>query len=492
MTTKRTPRSALLAALALMVPAGAAVAQNEDYYEQERQKLLSRLNDDDTVKGTEASKSYRLLFDAYLAMSKPPFNISPRFNHTTIWPGMKDWAAVSDWAESNPGMAKAILACTETNILGLPYGAGEVEPKYHEAELHAALVPGELRFEFTYLYGIDVIAAYATAEMYRLFEARQAGNALELAVAFNWVARQMCDREFLDEKLYSIQLLIDALSNLRDGMYMYMDQIEASEFRSLAWYDLPGLRPDRNRLHIPEGDRVFSEALLKAVFDERSHHPDPDKFAEAFAAIQSADAPLTRFGAARRWRMIALVHDSLEASLERLALIYDDWWRRWRVQEYDTILDTETQFERTNPVRYAAVIYSMQDLADVFSVRNQLITAVNGTAVAAGLCAYVRTYGNYPDDKEKTYGQFVRKLISDIDPYDQGYGRLRYRYLAQPDTVDTHLGRVKIEKGQGVLYSRGVDHADNRAAEHTPDGTSGDLVLWPPIKALLREQKMID
>ena len=74
----------------------------------------------------------------------------------------------------------------------------------------------------------------------------------------------------------------------------------------------------------------------------------------------------------------------------------------------------DTQFDRTNPVRYAAVIHSMQDIEEAFSVRNQLIAAVNGTALSAGLCAYKQTYGVYPGDKEKLYGQSVRKLISEL------------------------------------------------------------------------------
>jgi len=130
------------------------------------------------------------------------------------------------------------------------------------------------------------------------------------------------------------------------------------QFREIAMFKLPFLRPDRSRLLIPEGDRRVAEALIDEVFDGRGQ-ADRDKFAETFAAIQSSDAPLTRFGAARRWRQIADIHDSKSSSLEHLTLIYDDWWRRWRVEEYDPILGVATQFERTNPVRLAAVVYSM-------------------------------------------------------------------------------------------------------------------------------------
>jgi hypothetical protein len=456
----------------------------------QREAVLRKLNRDDTVKGTEQSKSYRLLFDAYLELSSPPEEISDRFNQNTIHPGMSSWAAVSDWVESNPQMAEAILQCKSRNIIGLPYGTGELDQAYQEANLVAAVGESFHRIEFPYLDAMDVIAAYATAEMYRLMEAGDAQGALNLAGAHAWVLRQVCDRQFLAEKLQGIQMLIDALANLRAMFYQYQDAISIEQYRELSWYDIPELRPDRNRLHIPEGDRVVSEALLDAVFDESSR-ADPEKFADAFASIQSEDAPLTRFGAAKRWRMIAAVHDSLEASQERLKLIYDDWWRRWRVQEHDVILDLATQFDRTNPVRYAAVIYSMQDIEEAFSVRNQLIAAVNGTAVSAGLCAYKLTYGVYPGDKEKLYGQSVRKMISDIDPYDESYGRLRYRLLSRSESIDTGAGRLRLDEGECILYSLGQDHTDGRARQHSDDGADGELVLWPPIRAVSREQGLL-
>ncbi len=456
--------------------------------------VLRQLNAGPTVKGTDESKSYRVLFDAYLKLSKPPEPVGPQFNLTTIYPGMPQWKAVADWAESNPQMAEAILACRGRNILGLPYGEEDLDATYREAGLAAVVGfgEGEHRSKFLYLQAMDTIAAFATAEIYRLMEASKVQPALDLAVALNWVLRQLCDRQFLGEKERAIQLLIDALANLRDVMYRYRDVIDAADLTALAKYDIPALRPDRNRLHVPEGDRIVSEALLEAVFNAADNQADPELFATAFASIQSAEAPLTRFGAARRWRMIAAVHGSLEASKERLELIYDDWWRRWRVQEYDALLDTPTQFERTNPVRYAAVIYSMQDIAEAFSLRNQLIAAVNGTAVAAALNAYRKTFNVYPDDKEKIYGQFVRKAISDVDPFDQEFGRLRYRRVDSHDTIDALQGRLRLEEGECILYSKGHDHEDGRARDHSDDGAAGDLVLWPPVKALAREQKLVE
>jgi hypothetical protein len=469
----------------LLAAAVAATASGQ------REAVLQKLNSHDTVKGTEQSKSYRLLFDAYLDLSPPPPAISAGLDQNTIHPGMANWAAVSDWVESNPQLAEAMMQCRDRNIIGLPYGTAGLDQAYVDAGLVAA--PGEEfhRIEFPYLDAMDVIAAYATAEIYRRLEAGDVQGGLDLAVARNWVLRQLCDRQFLAEKLHGMQMLIDALASLRNVFLEYQDDMSFEQYRELAWYDIPELRPDRNRLHIPEGDRIVSEALLEQVFDESSR-AHPEKFADAFASIQSGDAPLTRFGAARRWRMIAAIHDSLEASQDRLKLIYDDWWRRWRVQEHDPILDIDSQFDRTNPVRYAAVIYSVQDIEGAFSLRNQLVAAVNGTALSAGLCAYKLTFGVYPDDKEKLYGHSVRKFVSDIDPYDPEYGPLRYRLLTGPGSIDTPAGRLRLESGACILYSLGQDQSDDRAQQHSDHGADGDLVLWPPIRTLLREQQLAD
>jgi hypothetical protein len=479
----------LAPALAAVAATAAAPGQPTELV----QRVRDELNSHATVAGTEESKSYRVLFDAYLEMEPTPREVGPDFGLRTIHPGMDGWSSIADWAETNHGMAEAILACKGRNIFGLPYGPDQVPATYRQAELMVHLGEGGTMrdIEFPYLDAIDVIAAFSTAEIYRRMEAGQVDPGLDLALAHLAVLRQLCDREFYQEKSRAIELLADALRNLRDVFALYQDKITRERFVQIAWWDIPFLRPDRNRLFIPEADHVVSKALIEEVFVARTGAADPTKFTSTFAGIQSADEPLTRFGAARRWTMISEIHGSLEASMERLQLVYDDWWRRWRVQEYDDILDIPTQFERTNKVRYAAVIYSMQDIESLFARRNELVAEVNGTAMAAGLCAYRRRFSEYPNDSEKVYAQFVRKS-SDTDPFDKAFGAFLYRRPSARTPIDTGIGRLWVEAGQCILYSRGQDHEDQRAEDHTDDGLSGDLVLWPPIKATARAQGKMD
>ncbi len=165
-------RQTVLCGLLCIAIGGSAAAQITE--------VLRTLNTDDTVKGTDRSKSYPVLFDAYLELDPPPMEISSEFNIRTISPQMPRWPAVSDWVESNPGMADAILACLDRNILGLPYGEDEVKSQYRDAGLFAAVgSDGSLRsIDFPYLHAMDVIATYGTAEIYRLFEAGQTDRAM--------------------------------------------------------------------------------------------------------------------------------------------------------------------------------------------------------------------------------------------------------------------------------------------------------------------------
>jgi hypothetical protein len=462
-------------------------------------EVIQELNDHDTVKGAESAKLYKALFDAYLQLTKPPREVGAEFNLATIHPKMAEWSKVSGWAESNAKMADAILKCKDNKYtkVGLPYGKANVDANYSQAGIYADIgVGGSLRNnQFPYLKAVDTIAAFATAESYRLLEAKQTQRALDLQVALAFVVRQFCDREFLAEKLHFVDMLSEVMENLRGMFYVYMEQITADQYKAIAQEELPFLRPDRSRLFMPEADRVVAEALLKEVFNPSDGQPIVDKFTLTFAEVQSKDAPLTIFGAAKRWEMIANIHGSLDASLEKLQLVYDDWWRRWRIDLYDEqLLSVPSQFDRVNRIRYAAVLYSLENLAGVFAVRNTLVADVNGTAMAAALCAYKKVYGTYPDDAEKLYGQSVRKR-SDSDPWDKELGEFRYRLLDKRTAIAAGGETIWVEGGSGntqaMIYSVGQDHEDGRGASHSPDGATGDLVIWPPIRALEREAGLV-
>ena len=112
-------------ALALLLFPGLVPAAQGDV-----NSLIEKLNAHHSVKGTESSKGWRILFDAYLQMSNPPMEVDASFNLNTIWPGMDKWSEVSSWARSNQDLADAIILASERRIVGLPYGVDNVPATY--------------------------------------------------------------------------------------------------------------------------------------------------------------------------------------------------------------------------------------------------------------------------------------------------------------------------------------------------------------------------
>src|SRR5688572_29854954 len=167
---------------------------NEEFKDQ-KERLADSIT---TINLSEDAKCYKILFNAYLELTKPPFPVGPEFNINTIHPKMAEWSTVSGWAESNSKMAEAILKCRSAKIvaIGLPYGKGKVDSGYVKAGVYADIgVNGTLRnTDFAYLNAVDTIAAFATAEIYRLMEAGQTQQALDLCVAHGFVVRLFCDR----------------------------------------------------------------------------------------------------------------------------------------------------------------------------------------------------------------------------------------------------------------------------------------------------------
>jgi len=492
----------MFAAVGLLLAGLASpVAAQED-------EVVRELNRSSEIDVTESSKSYKVLFDAALRLSDAPSQsggAEPGFNLSTIYPGMSNWTEVSDWAEANPHMAEAILEAHQRTVIGLPYGE-DIDTKYFTNGMYADIaIEGDLhRQDFAYLEVMDTISAFAVAETYRLFEANQTQRAIDLAIAHIYVLDQLAERVFLQEKLHAINQLTRTLGVLRNQMYSYFDQISLQQFAARDYvgddgedrkgiaFELPWLRVDL--LLMPTGDRVVAEAMIESAFD--GNEADPEKFADIFAKIQSEGKPFTRFGAVERWKRVAAFHASRDATLEHLEVVYDDWWRRWGVRAWSIVLDLDTQYERTNPVRYAAVTYALRDLEEIFGARRRLSAAVNGTVVSAGLCGYRKQFGTYPDDLEKIYATFVQKRF-DLDPYNKDEAGFGYRYIGS-SPIEIYANPVEgvenfVEVTGCLLWSQGTDYETNRGTQHDPTGQRPeyDIVYWPPIRALAREQGLI-
>jgi hypothetical protein len=226
---------------------------------------------------------------------------------------------------------------------------------------------------------------------------------------------------------------------------------------------------------------------MRQCFDDNAQ-PLPDMFAQVFGNLQAQNAPLERWGATKRWKQIAALHGSLEASLAKLMGVYDDWYRRWRTRMFDAMVTVPTELSRLNQIRYAAVVLSVRDMQECFAMRQRLIAEMNGTIMSAGLCGYRRGFDTWPDDIEKLYTAFFPKKY-DFDPYDKEYGHFIYRDVAgNKKQIDSVWGRVMVDGA--VLYSRSGNYDDDGFKAHDQTGGASDFIVWPALRQLARQSGM--
>jgi hypothetical protein len=469
-----------LAACVLWTPA--AQAQSE--------KLLSQLNAP-WVRLTDAAKSSTRLFTTYIDMTSPPMEVGEDFNQTTIYPGMEGWSDVRDWALANAIMGKTLIELENCQVLGVPYGTEGVDARFVERGLVAVIAPGGdlTKVEFPYFRALESISAYVTADMYRLCEDGAFDDAFKVGLAHLRVLRQACDAQMFDEKVAAMTLLADAMSVHRDVLYTYRDKFSLEVLKQLSMKQYPYLKATDDqrlkRIAMPEGDLWLAMELLESVFDDNGQ-VNESVFGTTFSGMQAREAPLTGFGAVKRWERVAGVHGSLEASRVKLNAVYDDWWRRWRMREYDPLMALPTEFSVLNPVKYAGVAFSARDIDQLFGLRRRLVAEFCGLVVGCGLVAYRDQYSDWPNAIKMAYSEIFPKRF-DFDPYDREYGAFRYEYLGSR-TRGIETATERVEASGCLLYAVNDDNVSNNAARHAEGGNLGDFVLWPPIRSLMREQ----
>ena len=225
--------------------------------------------------------------------------------------------------------------------------------------------------------------------------------------------------------------------------------------------------------------------LLESVFDSRGQ-ADDRKFAEIFGNLQARQQPLTRFGSKKQWARLAQYHSTLDLSKEKLEDVYDDWWRRWRMRQFEPIMDIPNEFSSLNEVRFAAIRLAVQDLEEVFFARERLVSDINGTIYSAGLCAYYRQYQKWPVDLSPVAPAYAMKRFN-FDPYDVNYGGLIYAQLRARKSIESlRYGQLWIDGC--MLYTRGRNNIDDEGKTVSDNGEIGDLLIWPPTRQLAREQ----
>jgi hypothetical protein len=437
------------------------------------------------------NRSSLTLWPAWLKASAMPEGAVPM--PADVWSGMPDRAAWEQWAAANGELSKALRVVSECLVLGVAYGDAGGDPAWKAKGLEA--LPGSAAGEaaFPYLRAVRGLAAYSVLEMQRRGAAGKYAEAFEVGLDGLRLLRQTAEQRMLDEKLVALKLLGNALEAHRVFMADHVDRIPLEVLQSVALRGYPHLKPgDRDRLsrlELPEGDRLVVEERIGAVFSPEGQ-PDADKFGQVMGAEQSRKAPITRFGSVALWATVAADHGSLDSTRARLNEVYDDWWRRWRMRFYDSIVERPSEYSRMNPVRYALVSLLVGDLEAAFSLRLRVIAELNGTAITAGLLGFRADNGKqWPQGLGQLFPIYALKKM-DMDPYSRKYGSFLYRDVGEkPMGIDTDWGQV--EATGACIWSLGPDHEDGNLGKHdSPDG-KGDLVFWPPPRWLAQKAGLI-
>ena len=449
----------------------------------------------------QKDRSAPIIFAAYLKMTPPPMKVGDDFNQSTIWNKMENWSEVSKWAQANSAMGEALIAGQFAMVLGLQYGTKGVDPAWVKAGVTISFGDGtnDGRMNCNYFVAIRTLGAYATAEMYRLGEAGKFDNAFAIGIAYARILRQVCEQNMLEEKLFALENLAENLSIHRDFMWSNLDRLPVEVMQKVALKEYSFLKPADNeklrRLQMPEGDQIVAAAVLNRALKSSGGNVDPEQFAQVMGEHEFSVAPLQMFGTQEMWRRISSVHGSLEASDEKLKNVYDDWWRRWKLRPDSVMQKTSTELSRTNPIKYGIVVAMVRDLVRAFALRDAVIAEVNGTVVAAGLCGYYRDFKNtWPKSPERAYAVSIPKRF-DFDPYEKSDAKpkmvphLKYRALSARQAITTPYGPVWATGC--MLWAVGANHEDDNGATHSVDGSVGDLVLWPPVRALARQEGLL-
>ena len=163
-------------------------------------------------------------------------------------------------------------------------------------------------------------------------------------------------------------------------------------------------------------------------------------------------------------------------------------------------LKMDSELEKSNPVKYAAVNLVVRNIQELFAQRDLLTVEVNGTAVSAALCGYFNHYGKYPSHIKKMYAQLLHRKSnvdalhslplradSDWELYAFPAGPFHYRLLDEEIKIETKRGNVLVNNEECLLYSVSIDDEDNRGFN-----AGQDIILWPPLKLLERNAGLLE
>lgn len=507
-----TAAAALAAPLALPAP---AVAQAQDFLSQANAFYANT---------PQNKRSDLVVLPAIAKMDEAPaqlftaaHDIYKPILYPTTAPG---WSAVETWLMAQPqrDALKALAEATADEgpvthmVFAQPYGVEGVSFELVGADLYTELgdPPTLAAAELRYLDGLEKLSVLAHGEANRLMAAGQGPEAMEVMLDWLFFARQIADRELVDEKVWGMVATRMALLHLRDLAY----QDFQSQSRSLTPSALTDVirRLDEkrgplglDRLMLPRADRIAVDQLLHRVYDQASRQTN-DQYGSTMARVTSRERPLRLFSEAARWDMARAQAAGWYEVRDALDNVANDFQKRWALPARDPVLALQSDYERVIKGKpgFAAIDMRYASYPEFFKLRDRLRTEAAGTRMGLAMYGFHLQYNQFPRDLSATRPAFIQTV--DKDPYANGPDLSFFvpirdqpkgpRGETQPHEIRVFPGAgypdfaLHIRDDQFVIYSVGPDEIRGWARDATQandDYPEGDYLLWPPVTSLLRQ-----
>lgn len=477
-------------------------------------------------------RSDLVLLPAVAKMDPPPAGAS-RIDRAMLLPaGSSQWSAAEAWAsaENQQAVINALDRITDEQdpvdamVFAQPYGADAVA----STSQGVALIQADLYTElgeppmlagavFQYLPGLDRVACLVNVEATRRAAAGDSAGAIDVLADWVFFSRQMADRGFFKEARWGVRQMIATLDRIRDIAY--------SDFRAGS----RTLRPDHiaavldrfrtdgylkiDRMTIPTADRLAAQQVIDRVFIARNG-PNMDTFAPTMSRLASTDRPLRLFSESARWQTVAAGSANWFDQHEMVTRIYNEWQARWGLRPFDPLLALQTEYEKLRRASYAVIDAIIPDVGVLINDRDVLKAQLVGTRCSLALVAFHFDAGNFPLDIAAVRPRYVRSLGDDpFNPTGRDRGgepRLEFfvpirdtkdrfgpRETPRPHEINVFTPggeynfKARVGQDQFVLYSVGPNGAKEWAENATAEpvkNSIGDLLLWPPVISLYREE----
>lgn len=402
----------------------------------------------------------------------------------------------------------------ESFVWALPYGIEDVATEFVEARLYTELgdpptLAGARHF---WIPRLDDVASLVNVEATRLLADGKASDAVD--VLLNWanVCRQIADRQMQVEAKWGLVHLAQAFERIRDVIYC---DLRGSKTLDLARVQdqvksLDVEQPlDVSRLRLPKGDFIAASQVAARVFDS-SNVVNQRVFGTTLARIGTADFPLRVFAESPLWNTVALAHADGQDTKSKIKSVQDDFTARWELSWFDRRHLAPSEFTKLEPSRFALISRTMPDLRELYDLRMMCLIEMQGTQLSLGLAASTISNKSQPKTLTMIRPRWIETIRSDLLSRNIETGQFAIpRYFVpmqrrpgmsdkespQPHEIDIVPSSgspfaARLDSSHMVLYSLGVDAADNSAkrVQNTMQLAAGtDYLLWPPVMSLYRQ-----